>query len=66
MVALKGINKVMSQGTLGLNPVAINRYWSQLSPSGFFKSEPSSSSFIHLYVSRLVSLSLQDSFRDQI
>lgn len=26
MVALKGINKVMSQGNLGLNPAVINRY----------------------------------------
>lgn len=26
MVALKGINKVMSQGNLGLNPMVINRY----------------------------------------
>lgn len=25
MVALKGINKVMTQGNLGLNPVVINR-----------------------------------------
>lgn len=26
MVALKGINKVMSQGNLGLNPAVINRF----------------------------------------
>ena len=30
MVALKGINKVMSQGNLGLNPAVINRYDSDL------------------------------------
>ena len=28
MVALQGINKVMSQSSLGLNPMAINRYYS--------------------------------------
>lgn len=26
MVALKGINKVMTQGNLGMNPIVINRY----------------------------------------
>lgn len=26
MVALKGINKVMTQGNLGLNPIVINRF----------------------------------------
>jgi len=28
MVALQGINKVMSQGSLGLNTMVINRYQS--------------------------------------
>lgn len=34
MVALKGINKVMSQGNLGLSPAVINRYRSHLNFSG--------------------------------
>lgn len=43
MVALKGINKVMSQGNLGLSPVVINRYWSHLNLSGLLVSGLTSS-----------------------